>query len=222
MSRKSELELRRYTDLGSALDMVLNERLVLLNPQSWDDRNDSHFLETYRARRSLGAVRVACLSMREETYHHWKIFGPSATGVCLVFHRQPLIDFVTAHKRLRGGIVSYKTISELQRLRLIQDDELPFVKRFGYGDEGEYRILFESKKPCEDAHPIKLPLNLIERIVMSPWTPRPVYWSIKKIFRKIGLPNEIDVTRSTLTNTEMWKEGLAELLDLADGVTPCA
>jgi hypothetical protein len=40
--------LKRYTTLSSALDVLENKRLTLLDPAKWDDRNDTYFIELYR------------------------------------------------------------------------------------------------------------------------------------------------------------------------------
>ncbi|HYI64174.1 MAG TPA: hypothetical protein VEW71_04740 [Allosphingosinicella sp.] len=209
--RKSETELRRYTNVSGALDMVLKKRLVLLNPQSWDDRNDSHFLETYRRCCGLETVRAACFSEEAETYHHWKVYASGATGACVIFHRKPFVQFVESTPKLRGETVTYMTKGCLQNLTELPNAKLPFIKRWAYGDEGEYRVIFEDEAACEDTQGVDLPLELIERIVLSPWTPRPLHDSLRSIFRKVGLPKNIEVTRSDLVDTEMWKDALAAI-----------
>jgi len=36
--------------------MLLNESITLLNPRTWDDRNDSYFLALYKKKKKLASV----------------------------------------------------------------------------------------------------------------------------------------------------------------------
>lgn len=39
--------LRRYTDLPFLFDYLRTKELALLSPKSWDDKNDSFFVDQY-------------------------------------------------------------------------------------------------------------------------------------------------------------------------------
>lgn len=39
--------LRRYTNLPSLLYMLTKKKITLLDPDTWDDKNDSWFLDIY-------------------------------------------------------------------------------------------------------------------------------------------------------------------------------
>ena len=43
--------LRRYTDLPAVFYLLRQRKLTLLDPASWNDKNDSYFLELYRERK---------------------------------------------------------------------------------------------------------------------------------------------------------------------------
>ena len=65
--------LRRYTDLPALLYLLRTRSITLLDPSSWDDKNDSYYLEKYKEKKSLQTVLALCLSTAEETYHHWRV-----------------------------------------------------------------------------------------------------------------------------------------------------
>ena len=46
-------KLRRYTQLPQLQDMLSTRTLTVLSPASWQDRNDTHFLAKYAARKNL-------------------------------------------------------------------------------------------------------------------------------------------------------------------------
>jgi hypothetical protein len=44
------------------MHMLARRELTLLDPSSWDDRNDSLFLEQYREKRGLQSVLALCFT----------------------------------------------------------------------------------------------------------------------------------------------------------------
>src|SRR5688572_16152316 len=82
--------IRRYISIAGAIDMLRHQQLALLDPATWDDRNDRYFMELYKEARGLGGLYAACASTCYETYHHWRVFTSSADGVCVEIYRQPL------------------------------------------------------------------------------------------------------------------------------------
>jgi hypothetical protein len=70
---------------------LLNKKIVLLNPSSWEDRNDSHYLERYKADKKLKTLVALCFSKKRETFHHWKIFSGGPAGVCVEFDKDMLL-----------------------------------------------------------------------------------------------------------------------------------
>ena len=67
--------LKRFTSLAGALDMLMSERLTLLSPASWEDRNDIAFLEAYRTKRGVHHIFAMCFTQAPETFHHWSVFA---------------------------------------------------------------------------------------------------------------------------------------------------
>jgi hypothetical protein len=52
--------LRRYTDLTALIYLLRKRKLTLLDPSSWDDSNDSHYLTLYKEKRKLKSVLALC------------------------------------------------------------------------------------------------------------------------------------------------------------------
>jgi hypothetical protein len=48
--------IHRYTDLPALLYLLQRKKLTLLDPMSWDDANDSHFLAVYKKLRNCAAL----------------------------------------------------------------------------------------------------------------------------------------------------------------------
>lgn len=66
----SSRSYKRYTDLPSLIQILMNRELTLLDPSSWDDKNDSYFISTYKEKKQLQSVLALCFTKKSETYHH--------------------------------------------------------------------------------------------------------------------------------------------------------
>src|SRR6187455_3028495 len=96
-SKKAAKErLNRYTSLPVLLDLLSERRITLLSPESWEDRNDAYYLERYKDVRARKSVLAVCFSMRQETFHHWRIFSSGSAGVCIEFDRERLLSQIPA------------------------------------------------------------------------------------------------------------------------------
>ena len=189
-----------------ALLYLLNERkITLLDPQSWDDSNDSHYLELYREKKKLESVLVLCFTQASETYHHWRVFANGSSGVCIRFKRAELLKIIRAQQSIRTGTVKYLTLPEM-RDKKPKIRELPFLKRYAFEQEDEFRIIYESKTAIKPMLDITIPLSCIERITLSPWLPQPLSRHIKQTLKSIKGCSELEIARSTLIGNEEWKK----------------
>ncbi len=91
--------LRRYGDLPSLIHLLTTHSITFLDPESWDDKNDSLFMRLYKENQSLDTLLALCFSQETETYHHWSVFAKGPSGVCISFKKQALLDELTL---LRG------------------------------------------------------------------------------------------------------------------------
>ena len=197
--------LRRYTDLTSVIDLLSHKRLTLLDPASWDDKNDSYFIDHYRERSDYKSVLALCLSTVGETYHHWKVFCGHASGVCIAFHRKPLLDVMNAAEGVRHGNVKYMRLEEIAEtpLRL---NRLPFIKRYAFRHEVEYRLIYESKINTAPTYTVSIPLTTIESIALSPWMPPQLLDATRTVLNAIPGCETVRFTRSELISNSLWMQ----------------
>lgn len=97
--------LRRYTNLAATLHVLQNSCLTLLNPGTWEDRNDAFFMSEFK-RRGAQSVLALCFAEVAETYHHWRVFSHGSDGVCLEFNRPKLESFLTSSRHIKFGRVA--------------------------------------------------------------------------------------------------------------------
>ncbi len=195
--------LRRYTRLPALLHLLRKREITLLSPTSWADRNDSYYLEQFKARQKAKTVLAICLSEASETYHHWKIFTEgSDSGVCIQFDRDRLLEAFPAKTNVRHGAVEYV---ELNKATVPALDRLPFLKRFPYRDEREYRFVYADANREVETKSFKIPLGCIEKITLSPWLHKDLAEIVRETVQSVDGCNEITITRTTLLENKRWQ-----------------
>lgn len=204
MSRDLEKYVRRYTTLSSAIDTLREQRLVLLNPSKWDDTNDVYFMELYKAHKKAEAVLALCCTKAAETYHHWRVFTQGIEGICIELYRDKLAASLISP--VIEGSVDYLLVSELAALTPVVDaDRLPFIKRNGFSDEREWRIITTSSEVAKQAQDVPIRLDMIRRIILNPWMPPSLANSVRKTIKSIRDCEKLKVESSRLTNSPSWK-----------------
>lgn len=199
-------DLRRYTELPYVLEMLRERKLTLLSPSSWDDKNDAHYLEAYRKHFNYGSVVALCLTSAVQTYHHWKVFTPGASGACVVFDKAGLLQWVDNEiKEIDARPVEYLTLSQLRKRHLMPGD-LPFIKRKAYEHEQEVRLLHVSPAKGVKHKAFPLPLELINHILMNPWLPAATVASLQDLIQTIPGCETLDVFRATITHNDAWQQ----------------
>ena len=169
----TEPGLRRYTNLPATLDILQKKKLTLLSPSSWEDGNDAYYLTEYKKEQNARSVLALCFAEAPETYHHWRVFSPGSSGVCLEFNKDQLKECVQHDPRFQCQSVTYCTI-DAATTRGFTTDQLPFVKRIPYSDEKEFRILFVDMVDNNEFKQFDIPLSAIRRITLDcPRTMRP-------------------------------------------------
>ena len=200
----SEPSLRRYTNLSATLHILQEKCLTLLSPSSWDDRNDAFFMAEFQTRSAAKSVLALCFAEAPETYHHWRVFSAGSDGVCLEFDKDKLRETEKRDDRFTCKSVEYRTIKDARRNGVAVAD-LPFVKRYQYKDEKEFRILFVDKDEIREFEQLKISLDWIKRITLSPWMPKPLANAVKSTLKGMSGCEELNVSRSTLIENERWK-----------------
>lgn len=207
--------LRRYTNLAATLHILRNRCLTLLNPASWDDRNDAFYMARYKERIGASSVLALCFAEASETYHHWRVFSSGSDGVCIEFDKVKLRSVIRHEPSVRAREVDYREINDV-RAAPIEDDDLPFLKRSPYQDEQEYRLLYVSHETTAEFHHLRLPsLSSISRITLSPWMPAALVTSVKETLKEIEGCKTLKIYRSTLVDNERWKKAAKPDLDFS-------
>ena len=196
--------LRRYTDVPALLYLLNRKVVTLLDPGSWEDTNDSHYLSLYKGYRRLECVLALCFTQAGESYHHWRVFANGAGGVCIQFNRISLLDEVKRHGGIRAKDVKYVTLPAI-RSTPPSGRDLPFVKRYGYAHEREFRLIYESQTVCPKTLDIPVALSSIVRVTLSPWIQPALSAELRKMLKALPGCSGLEVARSTLIDNDEWK-----------------
>jgi len=197
-------KLRRYTSLPVLLDMLTNKKITLLDPSTWEDRNDSFFVEKYKELKDLKSVLALCFTTKGDTFHHWKVFANEVGGVCITFDASKFLEQMGSYQGIRVGHVDYRLMRDLKNNPPDATD-LPFIKRKQYIDEGEFRVVFESKRKKYNIRQFDFDVQSIERITLSPWLPQPVAKTVKSIIWNMHDCEDIELLKTGVIEHAAWK-----------------
>lgn len=204
MAKRTRSTLRRFTTIGSAVDILRNKRIAYVDPDNWDDRNDAEFMRLYKNKTKCASLKALCCTESSETYHHWRVFTQSMDGCFIDFQKKPLLASIANDTYYRGMAMEYVRLDEI-KISDYEVRDLPFLKRAGFRPEREYRVIYTG--PChEDVHFMPADVNWINRIVLNPWLPRTVFQSIAETFRDISGNPTLDVKPSRLTKSQTWAQ----------------
>ena len=197
--------LRRYTNLAATIHHLKTKTITLLDPATWDDRNDTFFLEQYKLNSNAKSVLALCFSLQTEKYHHWKVFSGGEDGVCIEFNKQLLLNGIGDDPRYAHKSVTYKTIKQVRQTPQNTQD-LPFLKRIPYIHDAEYRIVFTDIDHAAESIQIHINIGWIKQITLSPWMPEQLVKSVQDVLKNIHGCKSLAIHRSTLIENERWKK----------------
>jgi hypothetical protein len=204
-----EVHFFRYTDLPSLIHILKNRQLTLLDPMTWDDKNDSSFVTMYKEKSKLASVLALCFTRSQETYHHWRIFAPTSSGVRITFNEQLLRNSVEAVPGLQLTEVDYVKLADIRSTELSRH-RLPFIKRYPYRPESEVRLLWQSDTEEKLSYTLPIDLQAITQVTLSPWLHPALVESVKSTLRAIDGCDTLTVHRTTLISNDEWlKHGAA-------------
>lgn len=203
--------LNRFTSLPVLLDILRNKHLVMLDPETWEDRNDAFYMERYKAEKKLKTLVALCFSMGRETFHHWKVFSAGISGVCIELDGLRLVP-AFENQRIECKSVSYRLVTAVEKAKPKLSD-WPYIKRWPYKDENEFRAVYECKAFEAATLPVRIELTWIRQITLSPWMPKPVADSVCAAIKAMPGCDRLKVTRSTLLENSRWKNAITPDLD---------
>jgi hypothetical protein len=201
-------DLRRYTTLPVLIDMLVRKRLTFLSYDHWVDANDRKALEVYRRTLNYGFVGAICLTRAAETFHHWQVFAGGTGGVCVVFDRVAFEQLFSNRPHFLAGPVEYVKLSDIEQISAEDIHRLPFLKRWGFRHEEEYRVVGYAVPKCP-AMEMELPRQLVRRILFSPFVHPSLVQSASVAIRSIDGWSDVKVGHSRLTDNEAWQSALA-------------
>jgi hypothetical protein len=207
MTPKTAPILNRYTSLPVALDILVQRRVTLLSPETWEDRNDAFYLERYREEKSLRTLVAICFSARGETFHHWKVFSSGSSGVCIEFDKNLLLKAFPSSRGFRYGQIEYRFVKTVSNRRP-EVETWPFLKRKAFKDEGEFRIIYENQAAHEHTKHVDIDLGTINKVTLSPWLPDAVAESVRALIKTIKGCERLPVNRSSLIDNSGWKKAI--------------
>jgi hypothetical protein len=203
-NKKSMKRLNRYTTLPVLLDLLERKKLTLLNPELWDDKNDSSVILAYKQKRQIKNLFAVCMSHGDETVHHWKTFSNGTSGCVIEFDAEKLFEVIDQIPNLRHEKVVYRKLSDVEAKDAVIDvDKMPFTKRWPFRCEEEYRIIVTDDSDNQ-FFDVPITLDMIKRITISQQMPEPVYKTIKSYLQSAKGDPKRKINRSTLYENKRW------------------
>lgn len=203
-NRNSIRRLNRYTTLPVLLDLLERRKLTLLNPELWDDKNDSAVILAYKQKKQIKNLFAVCMSFGDETVHHWKTFSNGTSGCVIEFDAEKLFAVIDHIPNLRHEKVIYRRLSDVEAKDAVIDiEKMPFTKRWPYRCEEEYRIIVTDDSDNQ-FFDVPISLDMIRRITISQQMPEPVYKTIKSYLQSAKGDPKRKINRSTLYENKRW------------------
>jgi hypothetical protein len=203
-NKTSSRKLSRYTTLSVLLDLVRRKKLVLINPSIWEDRNDVKVILEYKKRKNIQGLFAACFCIEDETIHHWQAYANGFSGCCIEFDENKLLTSLKRIREIRWGDVAYKKLSEVNK-NSFDINSYPFIKRWPYRFENEFRILWEGEIPRNAIYiDVAIDLNSINKITLNQRIPDDLSTSIKEFLRDEFRNPSMKINRSTLYENSRW------------------
>lgn len=197
---------RHYTNLSALIHLLRSKTITLVSPFHWDDEIDVHFMQEYKRRKKLRAIRAICFAQSRETFHHWKVFAGTRDGVCIHFDQDRLLASLQNHSELRHREVNYQFLRDLEDADSIRVDDLPFIKRKAYEDEHEYRVICCDKGGRSPAASYPIEIHCIDRISFGPWFRKEWISSVRQTIREIDGCRALEIQKSTVLGSKLWRD----------------
>ena len=143
-----------------------------------------------------------------------RVFTQGMEGICLEFERSLLESNLYAIPSIEMRKVDYLKVSDLEGLSPADAHRLPYVKREGFSDEREWRIVLTCDETALMAQSAPITLRSINRILLNPWMPPALADNLRGIIRNIPGCGSIKIEASRLTNSERWKSAGKALVTL--------
>jgi hypothetical protein len=197
--------LHRYTNVSELDHLLENKKIRFSCWKHWDDENDKSILDIYQ-KSIRKSVFILCLTNSSETIHHWNSYARN-NGCRIMFNWEVLYKYLS-----KSGVifkqVEYIKYAEL-KIKKIELNDLPFIKRHPYHIEKEYRLL---KKMISGSNEfsLKVGLDIIQEISLSPFNTSNQNAKIKNKLIKKYPSLEKKFSNSKIINFDNWINHFSE------------
>jgi hypothetical protein len=205
----TEVILRKYTSLLVLKKILKDKKITLRDPVNWEDKNDVEVIKKFKNEYQFLTVLATCFAKAEETYLMWKSYAGNESGVCIEFNQEELLTKIPNHE-FSSDEVKYTQINELSD-NIIEKDKLPFIKRYPYKGENEFRIVFASKEQLLSNIDFSISPSCIKRVLFNPWISTGIYNNLKKEILGISGWKNLNIIQSTVLSNNKWKEKVSNL-----------
>jgi hypothetical protein len=206
--------LRRYTDLTALIDLLINRRVGVFGYQSWVDANDRRAMNIWQSTLHYGFAGALCLTESSETFHHWQVFANGPAGVCIVFDKEKLKAMFSKqgplglHSYFIANPVEYVRMDKVASLDATDIHRLPFLKRVGFRDEREFRIIGYQVEEGISAMYVPLDPSAILKVIFTPFAHPTLVKSCKAALKSLDGWERLRIEHSRLTDNQTWQKAL--------------
>lgn len=199
--------ISRYTTIEDVKYTLLYGRIKLYKPipQYWTDKNDLHYVNLFKKSLKKKSAYFFCATRSQETFHHWKVFGKQQKAACIQFKRDKLERAVKSNN-CSFHAVEYLKIEQLNDLKTKDLNRLAYMKRIGYSDENEYRIIYTSCSRQKASKVISIPHECISTIIINPFVSANKAANYIEELKSFSGKNSIKFRKSTLTDSARWQK----------------
>lgn len=208
--------LRRYTDISILIDMLVNKRVAVIGYGSWIDANDRRSMSVWQSTLNYGFVGALCLTEASETFHHWQTFASGQSGVCVVFDKTKLVEMFKRHGLFGSdghfltGPMEYVSMRDIGNIDASDIHKLPFLKRIGFRDEREFRVVGYLVENGISAMYVPLNFDAIREVIFSPFMHPAIAKSCKAAIRSIRGNYNFKIYQSRLTDNHTWQKAIVD------------
>jgi hypothetical protein len=187
----------------------LKSLLALCLTSAWER---FHLWDVFGSKGGLSSIRGGVQPLGRGSYDGSSPLAGIA--VQIRFDRSLLTKAIKKHRgAVRWDDIDYLTHRQLKALANKRKDSdpiprLPFIKRQGFRDESEFRIIYESKTRSVSTIDIPIPMSCIREIIFSYELNRDDYKEIRSKLQSMDGCQDLAIRRSTLTDSRAWKKAV--------------
>lgn len=124
------------------------------------------------------------------------------------FDKTSLLQTLRGLDGFRHQSVDYPFIQDLEK-PMPHISAWPFLKRYAFKDEKEYRIIFESATKELREKSVPIDLTCIRSIIFSPWLPSKIENSVVTVVRSIEGCADLKLRASRLLENTRWRGAIS-------------